>query len=228
MDPPSICVVGDAHGHLQLALCGAARWQKELGVQFDAVFLAGDVGCFTQEGQLDGATRAHAKSNPCELEFLYQWAALPQPPWLAGIFAPLADGGLGLECPVVMVHGNHEGFDHLATLCSRRLPAEPVEIDSLVYVDSGGWIRYLPSGWRCRTRSGVIVGGIGGIERGQRSARYHDIAYLDDRAVMGLMSGGPLDVLLTHHGLAKYWFHGHSTPIREITAIGNNDRRAAV
>jgi hypothetical protein len=67
------------------------------------------------------------------------------------------------------------------------------------------------------------------------------MAYLDDWAILGLMSGGPLDVLVTHqgpaavqgshgsttldslpeHGLAKYWFHGHSTPITEITTIWN-------
>lgn len=42
-------------------------------------------------------------------------------PWLMGF---------GLVCPAVMAHGNREGFDHLSTLCSRQLPAEPVGIDS--------------------------------------------------------------------------------------------------
>ena len=79
---PTICVLGDVHGHLQLALCMAARWQRELGEAFEAVLLCGDVGVFTEESQLDSATRSHARRNPCELEFLYHWAADPQPRWL--------------------------------------------------------------------------------------------------------------------------------------------------
>ncbi len=27
----TVCVIGDLHGHLQLALCMAARWQREAG-----------------------------------------------------------------------------------------------------------------------------------------------------------------------------------------------------
>src|SRR3954451_4074893 len=110
--PIEVAVVGDVHGHLQLALCMLARWQAELNVRFEAVFLCGDVGTFTEETQLDSATRSHAKNNPCELEFLRQWATWPQAPWLEHIFLPEGEG-LGLCCPVVMVHGNHEGFAHL-------------------------------------------------------------------------------------------------------------------
>ena len=184
---PSVCIIGDTHGHLQLALCIAARWQEILRVRFDAVLLCGDVGTFTQESQLDSTTRRHAKSNPCELEFLHQWAITPQPRWLAKIFAPLADNGLGLECPVVMVHGNHEGFAHLVELLTDDLPTNPVAISELPRVDSAGFIHYLPSGWKCVTRSGIVIGGIGGIERGQRQARYHDLAYLDELAILNLL-----------------------------------------
>ena len=59
-----IAVVGDTHGHLQLALCVLARWQIELGAAFDAVLLCGDVGSFTDDEELDNATRAHAGRNP--------------------------------------------------------------------------------------------------------------------------------------------------------------------
>lgn len=57
------------------------------------------------------ALRRHAKSNLCELGSLTQRSAMPQAAWLNHIFLPVADGGLGLTCPVVMVKGNHEGFD---------------------------------------------------------------------------------------------------------------------
>jgi hypothetical protein len=237
-----ICVIGDTHGHLQLGLCTAARWQRELGVAFEAVFLAGDIGSFTEDSQLDSATRRHAKTNPCELEFLYQWAVDPQPPWLEPIFLPQESGGLGLTCPVVMVHGNHEGFAHLETLFPRSLPAEPVEINQLPTVDPGDWIRYLLSGWKCRTRSGRVVAGVGGIEAGQRAAKYHPLAYLDERAIGALLGSSPVDVLVTHQGpaqvqfghgspsldpllecgLARHWFHGHSTPQLDISTVGRS------
>jgi hypothetical protein len=234
-----VCVIGDVHGHLQLGLCVAARWQRELGVELDAVFLCGDVGTFTAEGQLDSTTRRHGKANPCELEFLYQWSVDPQPGWLARIFEPLGEG-LGLLCPVVMVHGNHEGFAHLEALAPPAIPAAPVEVPALPPVDPGGHLRYLPSGWRCRTGSGLVVAGVGGIERGQRYADYHEMAYIDPGAVLHLLEQPPADVLITHQGpsglqgekgsdtlqllldggVARAWFHGHSIPNPEIGRFG--------
>lgn len=56
----TVGVVGDTHGHLQLATCVVARWQKELGIRLEALFLCGDVGTFTDDAQLDSATRRHA------------------------------------------------------------------------------------------------------------------------------------------------------------------------
>ena len=128
-NPQSICVIGDTHGHLQLALCMAARWQKCLSVEFEAVFLCGDVGTFTAEDQLDNATRRHSKSNACELEFLTQWSVDPHPAWLNRIFMPGSAGGLGLTYPVVMVHGNHEGFDHLQrVIAGMTIPSAAVPL----------------------------------------------------------------------------------------------------
>jgi predicted phosphodiesterase len=227
---PSICVIGDIHGHLQLGLCLAARWQDELVVKFDAVLLCGDVGTFTDDSQLDNATRRHAQANPCELEFLHQWSVDPQPEWLQRIFRPVEHDGCGLECPVVMVHGNHEGFAYLAKLIPSRFPNKSVPIADLPTVDSGGHIRYLPSGWHCLTPRGILVGGVGGIERGQRRSDYHPLAYVDEEAVLHLADGPKLDILITHPGpgstqgdggapslevlldarIAKVWFHGHT------------------
>jgi hypothetical protein len=237
---PSLCIIGDVHGHLQLGLCIAARWQQTLKVTFDAVLLCGDVGTFTDESQLDKATRRYAKLNPCEVEFLYQWSVTPQPRWISKIFASEQDDGLGLQCPVIMVHGNHEGFAHLATLKPDRLPKEPVTVCELPPVDSFGYIRYLPSGWKCTTKSGIVIGGIGGIERGQRRVQYHDLAYLDEEAIMNLLESGRFDVMITHQGpritqgnhgsslldllleerACRYWFHGHTIFKYEIIEYG--------
>lgn len=177
--PATYAVLGDLHGHLQLALCTLARWQRERETDFSAVFLVGDVGTFIDESQLDNATRKHARDNPCELEFLAQWAVHPQAPWIDAIFRPPPDG-LGLNCPVVMVHGNHEGFAHLQNLFPRRRrPLEPVSVDSLPDVDTAGRIKLLPSGWTAVTAQGHTVAGIGGIEPGQRRAKYVELEVID-------------------------------------------------
>ena len=231
--PETFALIGDVHGHLQLALCMAARWQRDLGRAFDAVFLAGDVGTFTDVGRLDGATVSHAKRNPSELEFATHWSTDPPAPWLDAVFRP---EGLGLTCPVVMVHGNHEGFDHLRPLVPRRRRrVDPVGVDDLPTVDAGGHLRYLPSGWRLRTPGGHVVGGVGGMEPGQRRSRYDPMAYVDPAAVAALAAVGGIDLLVTHQGpaavqgdhgsptldplltAARVWCHGHSTPVGDVT-----------
>jgi predicted phosphodiesterase len=224
-----ILIVGDVHGHIQLALCVAARWQEQLGISFEAVLLCGDVGTFTDDSQLDSTTRRHGKRNPCELEFLTQWSADPPAPWLDHIFTSLAEGGLGLTCPVIMVHGNHEGFAHLERIAPSDVPCAPVTPAKLPAVDTKDRLRLLPSGWRVALPCGVIVGGVGGIEEGQREAKYHRMAYLDPDAILALMDQ-QVDLLMTHQGpaatqagkgacsldpllevtTAQAWFHGHS------------------
>lgn len=237
MKSSHIAVVGDTHGHLQLALCVLAQWQLELNIRFEAVLLAGDVGTFTEDSQLDNATRRHGRTNPCELEFLQQWSRDPQPPWIEPIFLPVEDGGLGIVCPVIMVHGNHEGFDHLSRLDNIPFSAEIHEAMDLPEVDTGGNIRYLPSGCKVRLPSGIVIAGVGGIERGQRRVDYHSMAYIDDDAVTHLLSEPRVDIMLTHEGparvqgeekgsvtfdmllearKARLWFHGHSTPHPDI------------
>jgi predicted phosphodiesterase len=234
-------ILGDLHGHLQLALCALARWQRQRQHEFSAIFLVGDVGTFTEDAQLDSATRGLAKNNPCELEFLTQWSVYPPPPWIDAIFQP-APGGLGLICPIIMVHGNHEGFSHLETLYPRRAPIEPVALEALPPVDPAARIHLLPPGWSVRMPEGYVVGGIGGMEAGQRRARYHPMAYIDESAVDHLrLQAGSLDILLTHQGpaevqgdhgstlldplldpaAARFWFHGHSTPINSPQTIGS-------
>ena len=231
--PATFAILGDVHGHLQLALCTLARLQRERRQQFSAVFLCGDVGTFTEHVQLDSATRKHARDNPCELEFLTQWSTVPQAPWLDAIFRPEPEG-LGLTCPIVMVHGNHEGFEHLATLYSRRRRLnDPVPLEQLPPVDTDAHILFLPPGWHIETAQGYTIAGVGGIESGQRRANYHPMAYIDEDAVQHLLLQEPVDILLTHQGparvqadhgsptldllleaqIARWWFHGHSTPV---------------
>jgi hypothetical protein len=69
------------------------------------------------------------------------------------------------------------------------------------------------------------------------------MAYIEDDAVQHLLLRDPLDVLLTHQGpasvqgdhgsetldllleagLARFWFHGHSTPVRTPTTVGRTE-----
>ena len=218
--PSPICTIGDTHGHLQLALCMAACWQRERNITFDAVFLCGDVGTFTSDEQLDDATRRLGEPNPCELEFLYQWLAVPFPNWLQMIFAPTEHGGMGLTCPVVMVHGNHEGFSHLQTLVSAVSTDKIVEITHLPTVDRGGFIRYLPNGCRCRTQSDIVVGGIGGIDIRQRVGLYPDMAYFDDAVISQFRKVPPVDLLITHQGPSEFQGDGGSAFLQELLKTG--------
>ncbi|MBN2371172.1 MAG: metallophosphoesterase [Vicinamibacteria bacterium] len=236
----TIAVVGDVHGHLQMALCVFARWQRDLGRPFSAVLLCGDVGTFTNVSQLDNATRRHARDNPCEIEFLTQWCANPPAAWLARIFTPIGEG-LGLTCPVVMVHGNHEGFGLLEEWSRQPIPANPVAVEKLPAIDPNGYLKYLPSGWRFETSAGHVVAGIGGIEPGQRVAAYHPMAFIDESAVLALASySDTVDILVSHQGpslvqgalgsptldllaenpMARVWCHGHGVTTSEITTIG--------
>ncbi len=111
-----------------------------------------------------------------------------------------------------MVHGNHEGFDHLRSVAPRRQPPAVVTLDDLPPVDAGGHVRYLPSGWRVRTPGGRVVAGVGGIEPGQRRARYDPMAYVDPAAVSALSAAGGVDLLVTHQGpTAVQGDHGSPT-----------------
>lgn len=241
--PPTVFVVGDVHGHLQLALCVAAWQQRVSGVAFDAVLLCGDVGTFTEMAQLDNATRRHARDNPCELEFLTQWASPPEPSWIRRIFLPEAEGGLGLACPVIMTHGNHEGFAAFPPEATAPPPLVPPNACELPTLDAHSRIGYLPSGWTCRLDSGLTVAAAGGIEKGQRRVDYHPLAYIDDEAVLRLAEGPRTNLLITHQGpaafqgsagsetldllleaeAARVWFHGHSVRSPEPARLGDGD-----
>jgi hypothetical protein len=242
-----LAFVGGCHGHPQLVLCVLARRQRELGVRFEAVVLCGDVGTFTHDSQLENATRRRGKANSCELEFLHPWSTDPPARWLDAIFRAEADGGLGLTCPVVMVHGNHEGFAHLERLTPAR-PPDPITIGDLPPVDTAGNFRFLPPGWRVVLTAGHLMAGLGRIERGQRQADYHPMADIDEDAVVGLLDGGPLSILVTHQGpsgtqgskgsetlqlfvdagIARLWFHGHSIPNPDERCVNPTGRTRVV
>lgn len=231
--PPTrhLCVVGDVHGRLQLALLLAARWQEELGVRFDAVLLAGDVGVFPDVERLDKATRRHAKADPTEIEFATQWMAGSVSRHLDRIFLPTEEGGCGLLAPVVMVCGNHEDFEYLETLVPSRTPRKPVAPAELPCVDPGRRLRLLPSGWRVQTATGLTVAGVGGIQRDQRQSEYHPGAYFTHDHLLDILNGPRADLLVTHTGpnltqpfplgateldvladgsVTRTWCHGHS------------------
>ena len=70
---------------------------------------------------------------------LQQWMTTPPAAWLERLFVPVAAGGLGLRCPVIMVHGNHEDFDHPASLVDSEGPSQPVPAEALPRVDPGQW-----------------------------------------------------------------------------------------
>lgn len=215
----SVCVIGDLHGHLQLALGLAAVWHRS--VPFDAVFLCGDLGLFTQIDGLDEATRQRAEANPCELEYFTQWHRPAASPWLAAIFKPLEEGGLGLTCPVVAIHGDRDAFELIAPHADVPPPRGPVLVQDLPVLDPGGYLRYLPSGWRLRLASGPVVGALGGIERRKRHASraWHPQAFFDAERIRAFVEGGPVDLLLTHQGPAVHQGPQHGSALLDALAV---------
>ncbi|NWG14672.1 MAG: metallophosphoesterase [Acidobacteria bacterium] len=196
-----VLACGDVHGHFLLALGVAARWQQEAAFEWDAVLFAGDLGAFYDEQDLDSATRRHARSNPCELEFLRLWTQNPPSPLVDAVFADPGKGGLGLRCPILTVLGNHEGFSYIATLVPRSKPLEAVGVSDLPALDPGNRIRLLPSGWSVRLPSGLVISGLGGIQKGSRYAGYLSMAFIDDGAVENYVANAVrTDVLLAHEG----------------------------
>ncbi|MCW8132355.1 MAG: hypothetical protein KIS92_18555 [Planctomycetota bacterium] len=194
-----VFVVGDLHGHVQLALAMIAQWNRE--DTDGAIFLLGDAGLFSRPEQVDEAARARAVHNPCELEFLTQWADPAGAPWLPWIFASRKDGGLGVTCPVVLVHGEQDPPELYAEHLRAPLPHAPAPVASLPRIGPGGWLRYLPSGWRCALPSGRIVAGLGGVEA-RGAGECPPEARLDPERVAAVRAGAPVDLLLTHQGPA--------------------------
>jgi hypothetical protein len=242
-------VMGDVHGHFQLGLSVMAQFQTMRGQPLEAVFLCGDLGSFTDDAELDSATRRHGRSNPLELEFLTCWVPRPPAPWLEYIFRPIDEGGLGLSCPVIAVHGNHEGFAQLAALAPPDAPARDAGVEDLPTLDALGRIRYLPSGWTVTLPSGLRAAGIGGIDPDQRLAKYPALAYLDGRAIDRIRrEAADVDLLITHQGpaslqkdggsprldplaaagTARVWCHGHSIRDEAIQRVGPGARSLVV
>ena len=229
-----VIIFGDVHGHLQLVFGLAYLAREELGEPPEALLLCGDVGVFPDLSKVDKATRKHAQREPLELDFAYQWARLPWPPWLEAIFSP---EGLGLETPAVMVHGNHEDFEFLARLLPPKPEAFPVGLEDLPSVDPKGKVKYLPSGWVLELPSGLRVAGLGGIEPSKRFRPLKNFTEREISDLLALVDSLKPHILITHQGPARLhgtrgsqlldpflgkvglWFHGHARSAFEPAQI---------
>ncbi len=209
-----ILCCGDIHGHFLLALTAAALWQKREGFSWDAILLAGDLGTFTDELVLDKATRRMARDNPCEVEFPRLWLQTPIHPLIDAVFSKTS---LGLDCPIIGVHGNHEGFERLSEIVPQRFNAKVEEPSNLPAIDPHGKIRLLPSGWTVRLPCGVLVTGFGGIES-RKKENVHPMYSVDESAIEAfLTSGTRTDILLTHEG-PRIAFQQGGSPLLEWVA----------
>jgi hypothetical protein len=140
-----------------------------------------------------------------------------------------------------MVHDNHEGFAHPQKLYPRRRrPLKPVELLSLPDVDTSGYIKLLPTGWTALTAQATPSEA--SAESSPASAvpntatrptskktpsstspatHRRSTSFSPTRALIRGDHGSPtLDTLL-QPSIARFWFHDHSTPIREPRQIAN-------
>lgn len=106
----NIAVFADVHGRILLAFKVVERFQRETGINVDAILQAGDVGIFPDPAKLDKATLRHARIDESELGFS-QFFLEPN---------ALADQVFGsINCNMICVRGNHEDQQFLDELESQ-------------------------------------------------------------------------------------------------------------
>lgn len=209
----NILACGDVHGHFLLALTVAAEWQKRGGFKWDAILLAGDLGLFFDENAIDKATRRMAESNPCELEFPRLWLREPTSRLIDEIFNA---SGLGLDCPIIGVHGNHEDFARLSQLVPENFNDAIVSPSDLPTVEPTKKIRLIPNGWIVRLQSGVTITGFGGIES-RKKENAHPMTFIDEAAVEKFLESGlRTNILLTHEGPSSALKEGGSQLVQKM------------
>jgi hypothetical protein len=59
----NIAVLGDLHGHIDLALSILKRWEKEHGKSLDSIIQVGDLGYFPDLERIDSATKRFAPGS---------------------------------------------------------------------------------------------------------------------------------------------------------------------
>ncbi len=180
----NIAVLGDLHGHINLAILVLKEWEKTNQQKIDLVFQVGDFGVWPYpHTRIDKATKRFSENDTEEISFpLF----LEETDLSARLFNPLSEDSF--KSPIIFIKGNHEDFEYLSKLeCEKE--------QSLIPVDYYQRLLYLPNGRVTSLRENGIslnVGSLGGISR----CRTRGGEYTLDEARK--LIGPEFDIFLAH------------------------------
>jgi hypothetical protein len=173
MCPATYLVFGDLHGRVLPAFRLAQAWSREHGFALAGLLQVGDLGCAEKDAKEDGLRLVVQPSE--DADAVFSETACPEAMWFTA--------------------GNHEDYDLLEE-CERGAGRSA---DSFA-VDAYGKVRCIRDGHVAELPGGLRVGALWGIDQGTRR-RIPPRSRISKRGIVAL-SGGNLDILLTHESPA--------------------------
>lgn len=181
-DKIRIAVLGDLHGHINLALSVLKDCEQINNFNFDSILQVGDLGYFPDLSKVDKATLKFAEKDPEELGFQYflQETKISKK-WFF-------DENTKIASDLVFISGNHEDIENLREL----------EFNSkinLTPVDNYNKILYLPPGEIYKINKGeleVKIAGLGGVSDNTEGYHFNKIDLRKARSL------SKINILLTH------------------------------
>jgi hypothetical protein len=190
------------------------NWQIAHSAHFDAVLIAGDLGCFPDPSKFDKAMKRWIDRDPEEAGFAKYFTS--PAPEVERLFQPELGKFSAIRCPILFVAGNHEDYDYIARVCKQAsapgAPPDtfPVDCYKRVHCMQDGPIVTIPG----KHDSQLRIAGIWGIENTRADAPYK----ISPGAVQRLQARGKqsFDLLLTHDAPAEAYSIGGSTLITQV------------
>ena len=199
-DKLTIAVLGDLHGHIDLALSILKRWEDVNKVKLDSILQVGDLGYFPDLSKLDNATLRFAKDDQEELgfqEFLYETDISRK-----HFYNPETK----IDSDLIFIAGNHEDQEQLRNL-ERTSKIKPIPVDNFRK------ILYLPSGEVYEINKGKLKVKVAGFGRISGGAENYNFSNTDLRKVRSLSN---IDILLTHQPSSDYSEEKGSEEVKEV------------
>jgi len=218
-DKLNIAVLGDLHGHLDLALSILKKYESVTNTKLDAILQVGDLGYFPDLSRLDDATAKFAKKDPIELgfqDFLNETEVSKR---------HFEGQETKIDADLVFIAGNHEDQEKLRKLESSAKKA-PIPVDFF------GKILYLPSGEVYEIKKGNLRLRFSCLGRISGDIKEYNFSHSDLKKVKNL---DDIDVFLTHEPDSeeirevlkrlqpKYHFCGHLHIGRKLDLANNTE-----
>jgi hypothetical protein len=200
----TIAVLGDLHGHINLALSLLDEWKTRTKRDIDGILQVGDFGVFPDPGAIDKATKKFAENDPEEMGFLDYVIRSEHGD---KHFGP---GGSFSDTDLYFIKGNHEDFRYLAQFEKGHTPTP---------IDMYGHINYVANDQVFNlTKEGITyaIAGLGGLDThmSKKTRPYHNTA----KEYTKLMLRN-FDVLLTHEDFKNERSPNGSPRLKEVIDV---------